>query len=66
MLGDMLLQMDKPTEALAAYRTALEFATNRFDSLLGAKTAAAKSGDVRLSEEYGRKLSTGGQTASRP
>ena len=44
MLGDMLLQMDKPAEALEAYKQALELAPNRFDSLIGAKAAAARSG----------------------
>jgi tetratricopeptide (TPR) repeat protein len=67
MLGDMLLQMGRAKEALAAYKTALELAPNRLDSLLGAKTAAAKAGDVRSSEEYGQKLSAEGDlAASRP
>jgi tetratricopeptide (TPR) repeat protein len=67
MLGDMLLQMGKAKEALAAYKTALKFAPNRLDSLLGAKTAAAKAGDVRSSEEYGQKLrAESGHIASRP
>jgi tetratricopeptide (TPR) repeat protein len=60
MLGDMLLQMGRATEALAAYKTALELAPNRLDSLRGAKTAAAKAGDVRSSEEFGQKLSAEG------
>ena len=56
MLGDMLLQMDKPAEALAAYKQALELAPNRFDSLIGAKTAAARSGSMELSQEYSQKI----------
>ena len=56
MLGDMLLQMDKPAEALAAYKQALELAPNRFDFLIGAKTAAARSGSMELSQEYTRKI----------
>lgn len=43
MLGDMLLQMGRSTEALTAYQAALDIAPNRLDCLLGAKTAAAKS-----------------------
>ena len=61
MLGDMLLQMDKPAEALEAYKQALELAPNRLDSLVGAKTAAARSGKVKLSQEYaGKILAEGG------
>jgi tetratricopeptide (TPR) repeat protein len=66
MLGDMLLQMSKPAEALEAYKAALELAPNRLDSLLGAKTAAARSGNRELSEEYAKKIQAeGGLIASR-
>jgi tetratricopeptide (TPR) repeat protein len=56
MLGDMLLQMGRATEALAAYKAALDVAPNRLDSLLGAKAAAAKSGNIQLSNEYAEKI----------
>jgi len=56
MLGDMLLQMGRSTEALAAYEAALDVAPNRFDSLLGARTAAAKPGNIQLSDEYSEKI----------
>lgn len=56
MLGDMLLQMGRSTEALAAYEAALDVAPNRLDSLLGARTAAAKSGNIQLSDEYSEKI----------
>jgi tetratricopeptide (TPR) repeat protein len=56
MLGDMLLQMGKPAEALAGYKQALELAPNRFDSLIGAKAAAARSGSMELSQEYANKI----------
>jgi tetratricopeptide (TPR) repeat protein len=56
MLGDMLLQMGKPGEALEAYKQALDLAPNRLDSLVGAKTAAAQSGSMKLSQEYARKI----------
>ena len=66
MLGDMLSQMDRST-ALAAYNSAVELAPNRLDSLLGAKTAAARSGNVRLSNDYaGLIRAEGGLSASRP
>ena len=66
MLGDMLLQMGKPAEALDAYKAALELAPNRFDSLTGAKTAAAKLGNRKVSEEYANKIrAEGGLIAPR-
>jgi cytochrome c-type biogenesis protein CcmH/NrfG len=66
MLGDMLLQMGKPAEALEAYKQALELAPNRFDSLIGAKAAAARSGSMKLSQEYaGKILAEGGLLAPR-
>jgi tetratricopeptide (TPR) repeat protein len=52
MLGDMLLQMNKPAQALEAYRQALALAPNRFDSLIGAKTAAAQAGNKELEKKY--------------
>lgn len=67
MLGDMLLQMGRSTEALAAYEGALDVAPNRLDSLLGARTAAAKSGNIQLSDEYSGKIrKEGGLAVSRP
>jgi tetratricopeptide (TPR) repeat protein len=66
MLGDMLLQMAKPAEALEAYQQALEIAPNRYDSLIGAKAAAAGLGDIELSQEYADKiLAEGGLLAPR-
>jgi tetratricopeptide (TPR) repeat protein len=67
MLGDMLSQMGKWTQALQAYQMALELAPNRLDSLVGAMSAAAKSGNVQLSEAYATKIrSEGGRIAVRP
>ncbi len=67
MLGDMLLQMGKPAEALDAYRSALVLAPNRFDSLLSALTAATRSGNRELAAEYERKIrAEGGRIVSRP
>lgn len=67
MLGDMLLQMDKPSEALEAYKGALELAPNRLDSLLGARTAAARSGELELAKDYEKTIQAeGGIIAARP
>jgi cytochrome c-type biogenesis protein CcmH/NrfG len=48
--------MAKPAEALEAYKQALELAPNRLDSLIGAKAAAARSGNMELSREYANKI----------
>ena len=67
MLGDMLLQMNRPAEALEAYKAALELAPNRLDSLLGARTAAARSGKNELAKDHERTiLAEGGVIAARP
>ena len=45
LLGDMLLELGRPAEALAAYEKTLKSAPNRFNSLSGAARAAELSGD---------------------
>ena len=40
MLGDMMLELGRPAEALAAYQASLKEAPNRFNSLYGAGHAA--------------------------
>ena len=67
MLGDMLLQMKRPVDALAAYKEALQLAPNRFDSLVGASKAAALAGMPSQSKEYVLKIKNeGGLLAPRP
>jgi tetratricopeptide (TPR) repeat protein len=46
LLGDMLLEMNRPAEALTAYEMSLRDAPNRFNSLYGAARAAESSGDA--------------------
>lgn len=46
LLGDLLLAQKQPTEALAAYRGALELYPRRYNAILGAARAAAASGDA--------------------
>jgi tetratricopeptide (TPR) repeat protein len=66
VLGDMLSEMGRPAEALAAYQAALKVAPNRLDSLLGAMNAASKSGNAQLAKEYAEKIRVeGGVTAVR-
>src|SRR6202048_1254178 len=46
MLADMLLEIKRPSEALAEYKAALKNSPNRFDSLYGAGHAAQLAGDT--------------------
>lgn len=52
MLGDLLLELRRPSEALAAYVSALKDSPNRFDSLYGAARAAQLAGDHAAAEHY--------------
>ena len=53
MLADMLLEMNRPTDALAEYQADLKTNPNRFDSLYGAARAAQQGGqDEKASEFY--------------
>lgn len=44
-LGDLLMEQNQPTDALASYRRSMEFYPGRFNSLLGAARAAHALGD---------------------
>lgn len=52
LLGDLLLAMNKPQEALEAYEFDLQQHPNRFNGLYGAGTAAKRMGDVKKAQEY--------------
>src|SRR5882724_6276310 len=52
MLADMLLELKRPSEAIAEYRTVLKNSPNRFDGLLGAARAAQATGDARGAQSY--------------
>jgi tetratricopeptide (TPR) repeat protein len=52
MLGDALLLMDTPSEALDAYKAALATAPNRLNSLVGARDAASRSHHADLASHY--------------
>jgi tetratricopeptide (TPR) repeat protein len=56
LLGEMLLLLDKPQEALQAYEMSLEISANRFNSLYGAGKAAEKAGDIEKAKTYYSKL----------
>lgn len=46
LLGDLYIEQQKPAEALAAYQKSLQLYPRRFNSLLGAATAARAVGDT--------------------
>lgn len=56
LLGDMLLAMDKPAQALEAYVLDLESHPNRFNGLYGAGLAAKNSGKNNEAIAYFEKL----------
>lgn len=65
LLGDMLLQLHKPADALAAYETDLKKRPNRFDTLYSAGLAAKNMGDAQKANAYFHQLaSVAGRTAS--
>jgi hypothetical protein len=56
LLGDLLLELDRPGEALDAYRVALTESPNRFNSLAGALCAARRSGEQNIAQRYDGQL----------
>ena len=52
LLGDMLMELRRPHEALAEYRATLRKEPNRFRSLYGAMRAASLAGDARSAKQY--------------
>jgi hypothetical protein len=56
LLGDMLLELKQPREALAEYEATLRTAPNRFNALSGAARAARLSGENEKAKTYYGKL----------
>ncbi len=56
LLGDMLLTLNKPSEALDAYQLDLESHPNRFNGIYGAAIAAKNSGDQVKAKSYFEQL----------
>lgn len=52
MLGDLLLDTNRPADALREYETSLAMAPNRFGGLAGAARAASLSGDAAKARGY--------------
>ena len=56
LLGDMLLELNKPHEALIAYETNLKNHPNRFNGIYGAAISAKESGDHEKAAIYFKQL----------
>jgi tetratricopeptide (TPR) repeat protein len=52
MLGDLLMEMHQPQQALAEYRIALKLSPNRLNGLLSAGAAAEAVGDRQVAATY--------------
>ncbi len=52
LLGEMLLALDKPAEALAAFESTLQRSPNRFNALYGAARAAQMAGQREKARQY--------------
>ena len=58
LLGDLLMKLDKPAEALDAYELNLRIRPNRFNGIYGAAIAAKQSGVTEKAEIYFKALIT--------
>lgn len=56
LLGDMLLELNKPKEALIAYEENLSNTPERFNGIYGAAIAAKKSGNNQKANHYFKQL----------
>ncbi|HSU04203.1 MAG TPA: hypothetical protein VLI93_01400 [Acetobacteraceae bacterium] len=63
LLGDLLLELDQPAKALAAYELSLTADPNRFRSVYGAAKAADRSGDRVKAKTYYEQLAMLGSHA---
>jgi tetratricopeptide (TPR) repeat protein len=68
ILADLLLELNRPAEALTEYRSALKFNPKRFDGLYGAARAAEMAGQTPQAAEYYTLLvkTCEGATSDRP
>lgn len=56
MMGDMLLQMNRPDQALLEYEAELKVSPNRFNSLYGAGLASEAAKDAHKAADYYQQL----------
>ncbi|HYV00315.1 MAG TPA: hypothetical protein VE977_15905 [Pyrinomonadaceae bacterium] len=58
LLGEMLIELNQPQQALQEFATSLQDSPNRFNGLFGAARAAELMGDKQSAAEYYAKLVT--------
>lgn len=58
LLGDLLLELGRPADALAAYERSLEDAPRRLNTLAGAVQAAERAGDRERARRYSAELTS--------
>jgi tetratricopeptide (TPR) repeat protein len=56
MLADILLELDRPGDALVEYERSMTIDPNRFNSLFGAASAAEKADKLELARKYYARL----------
>ncbi|HEY6303492.1 MAG TPA: hypothetical protein VIX14_10535 [Terriglobales bacterium] len=56
LLGEMLLELNQPAQAMIEFETTLRTAPNRFNALAGSARAAKLSGDNEKAKTYYAKL----------
>lgn len=56
LLGELMLELEQPAAALAAFETALVSAPDRFNALHGAARAARAAGDAQTARKYYARL----------
>ncbi len=54
LLGDMLAELKRPAEALAAFEAVLVGSPNRLNSLYGAARSAETAGNIKKATQYYR------------
>jgi hypothetical protein len=66
LVGEMLLQMDQPADALKEFEATLEKEPNRFRALFGAARSASLAGDREKARTYSRALLKISDRADKP
>jgi hypothetical protein len=66
LLGDMLLELQQPADALKEYQTTLKKEPNRFRAVYGAAKASALSGNQAAARTYYQQLLTICERADKP
>jgi len=58
LLGDMLIELNQPEQALMQFETSLQDSPNRFNGLYGAARAAQQAGNRKKASSYYRRIVT--------